>query len=652
MAEDGRLVFHGNQPSGTARIRKRSAATFSSPAQAGPPAHDPFIVTTSAAKPDEASRKFIRSHVMRGKNRRKRNQVVRHTLPGSWINDMERPVEQAASPPGQLEDLQLALASVTSRGISLPLSIPPRVGAEFSLLRFADEMKPHRVELVVKCMHHPPIHAMQLCSPSTTSAEFPCTQTWACTWDATVSQVLGDTYANKENSGFTAIKRSLYPIEVCVDSDMVRPWFEYLASNKAYLHSVFFVAQAVLDYLRLSEFGPATVHYLTNTLNFLQQNLNNPGNGTGPSDIATSDSTIAAVQCLVLMADAVGDIDSAEKHMRGMFQLVALRGGIRALAYNPQVQFKVLRTDLGFAINNDKKPLFFSEGISWDTYIADSDSKSLEDRPALSSAAASSRASDSGSASEQQQFRSDSPPATIPHRVYPTDDIPDWRLVNIWLDLREFSRAANLAFQTGRKLSAELFQEVVISAQYRLLQLPGFSNDHVESSEEGNAPTRSIQETVFHLGMLAFSATTFLSLEGMPMRYNGLGAKVRRSVVKLSEIDKETVDTKDWKGFLHMKLWYLFVANISVMNGPDDEQLLVAQLAETLVKLGLKPQRVVSGSSAGSSPASTTSTTSIHGPTARLGQWNDVREVLINHLWIDCVHGARGRVLFNKAIEL
>lgn len=53
----------------------------------------------------------------------------------------------------------------------------------------------------------------------------------------------------------------------------------------------------------------------------------------------------------------------------------------------------------------------------------------------------------------------------------------DIRVVNVWLDLRDFTVSVNLAHQTGRKIAPVLFQEVLISVQYRLYHLAYGTHD-------------------------------------------------------------------------------------------------------------------------------------------------------------------------------
>jgi hypothetical protein len=215
------------------------------------------------------------------------------------------------------------------------------------------------------------------------------------------------------------------------------------------------------------------------------------------------------------------------------------------------------RSDIGFAVDTGEKPLFFTDGVPWDAYLADSSNCS---NPKGASSA-----------------------ATIIHKVCPNP--PDHRLVNVWLDLREFCTAANLAVQTKLKIDAKLFQEVVLSVNYRLLLL--------EYDDKA-----SVDEAILRLGMLAFSITAFLQIPQMPVRYVDLTAKLRRSVLLLPCIGQQYYQRivgqhdgeVDMAVFLRLKLWFLSVAyrHLSLPGGPEGEGDLLAWLVyETLVSLGL-----------------------------------------------------------------
>jgi hypothetical protein len=88
-----------------------------------------------------------------------------------------------------------------------------------------------------------------------------------------------------------------------------------------------------------------------------------------------------------------------------------------------------------------KSPFFTADNISWQSYLPESLSESH---------------------------------TSAMHLL--VSDSPEPRVFNIWSDLHEFSRAVNIAAQTGRKLDPDILMEVMTSVQYRLLNL-GYNND-------------------------------------------------------------------------------------------------------------------------------------------------------------------------------
>ncbi|KAK0741795.1 hypothetical protein B0T21DRAFT_345677 [Apiosordaria backusii] len=461
-----------------------------------PNSNTPLFIVNSSAKIDPASRKQIRSHVMRGKNRKR---VDLSTKPSfrSWINDCQ-----------------------VSDYLPLPQSIPPRVGNDLSHIAFIIPLKPYMQDLMFQ-------------------------------W-------------------FTVIKQAVYPVETCVQPDS-HQWVEYLSYDQAYLHSVLFSTHAFFDWSRSAKIGDVTMHHLNTCIVSLQQNLLN-------ACLAVSDSTITTVTTLAMMADLFGDYEDERKHIEGLFKIVEVRGGIRALQYNPQLQSKVLRGDLGLALSTGSKPLFFSEGFSWEPYL-------------------------------YSQTHSVSPNKS--NSSTPTSDImmpyiTDPRLLNIYLDLREFSRAANLAIQIGTKIGAAEYLETLVSVQYRLLALQHECGDPPVSTEDGK---------LLRVGMLAFTTTTFLHVKGLPFKFPHLQDQVRECC--------QGLDTQ--KHSKKLELWFLFVAYISALgkNGTEeDERMLVEKGRE--IATGMKAQWK-----------------------GKIG-WNEVRKVLIEVMWIDWVHSEYGRVFLDK----
>lgn len=85
-----------------------------------------FIVSGSKGKPGLNARHLIRSHVMRGKNRRKGAADKQPRL-GSWIN------RESSQPAG------------------LYLPVPLHIGSALPLTQFAYTMPPYALDLIFKC---------------------------------------------------------------------------------------------------------------------------------------------------------------------------------------------------------------------------------------------------------------------------------------------------------------------------------------------------------------------------------------------------------------------------------------------------------------------------------------------------------------------
>ncbi len=139
-------------------------------------------------------------------------------------------------------------------------------------------------------------------------------------------------------SVLTVLKQAIHPVEACIQPDD-GPWLEYLAYDRAYLYSALCTTQTFFDFVREAAFDGRAMQHLNKTLRALRQNLALP-------QLATSDSTIATVMTLVLLADVMNDRNAARRHMQGLYQLVHMRGGIAGLRHNRELQAKVLRYEV------------------------------------------------------------------------------------------------------------------------------------------------------------------------------------------------------------------------------------------------------------------------------------------------------------------
>jgi hypothetical protein len=343
----------------------------------------------------------------------------------------------------------------------------------------------------------------------------------------------------------------MYPVDFCLAFDPTNSiWFEYLGRDAAYVHSILFSAGAYFDHLSGHEFSPSSLRHLAKTLELLRSTLEQESG-------AVSESTISVVVGLAGVAECLGDPDEAVRHLRGLHRMIQMRGGIGSLSRNSQLQIKSCRADLGVSIATGRKPLFFADGISWRSYLAPD-----------------------GTAARRTEI----------HDVLAA---PDQRLVNVWVDMKEFCRAANIAFVTGCKLDPELFQEVMTSVQYRLLHL-----DFQEST--GDRP--GWQEAL-RLSMLAFATTVFLKIRGVDIRYQNLAVRLKAAILSL--------DKPEDKARREMRLWIEVVAGIVLSQGPEG-----SGLKDCLAGVDLK-------------------------------SWNEARVVLKDRLWIDCLHDKPGEAMYH-----
>ncbi len=212
------------------------------------------------------------------------------------------------------------------------------------------------------------------------------------------------------------------------------------------------------------------------------------------------------------------------------------------------------------ALNYGFKPVFFADNISWEQYLRNEKAPLETPLDAISSAS-------------------------------------DERLINVWRDLRKFTQAVNLAFQVGGRVKIQTFQEIIISAQYRLLHL---SYDQQDTHE------------VIRLGMLAIASTLFLGIHGAPAKYGYLTSQFRRSLQS-----SEQLGTEEWS---KLTLWLLFAASSSVFGTSEDEGWLQERLVQVKTALGLST-------------------------------WPAVREVLKSHLWVDAINDEAGRRFFETGVR-
>ncbi|KAI8627606.1 hypothetical protein F5Y19DRAFT_442287 [Xylariaceae sp. FL1651] len=432
-----------------------------------------FIITTPARLSIDTKRKSIRSHVMQGKNQKKRP-----LRPPSWIGR-------------RLPD------EIVPSVLGRPLTVPNKIGGEASCTSLPAEISLEMLETLRKLK-------------------------WA-TGPPNLGQKIEIVYHQSERS-----------------------WFEPIKNDPACLHLTMFVAKAYQDsitYGKQQEISSLTaLASFGKALNLLQQRLLG-----SDSEASTSESTILVVTGLTMTATALGELETASKHLKGLHKMVMLRGGLLALGGNKQLQTKICRADLSVALSVGCNTLFFSEdGISWDAYLASQKNTTFSNfqNPDLEPAS-----------------NPESIPLTLQRFIHRLDE----RLCRVWYDVSEVIGAINIAGQCKRSIDYVLYQEAMISVHYRLVNLK-FAPDGANES--------------IRLALLGFCSGVFLQWRAVKFHYKNLAQQLKRSL-RQSDLQGE-VFVPDY-----VALWQLIIAIVSVFD-EQEKDAFQRTLARVIGAMGLK----------------------------------------------------------------
>ncbi|KAF3153699.1 hypothetical protein TWF225_010666 [Orbilia oligospora] len=272
-----------------------------------------FIVSTDSTKTDADTRKFIRSHVMLGKNlgrprpdRRKKKTPQDPKQPSKDANDPKKSQDEEDAKLDEINTRLLLRGSVASyKGRS---GLPPRIGGDFTTLEFAASTSPSIICEIIK-------------------------------------------FAKSS-------KKILFPLEPVIDfNHKDRQWWDALTVDPAYLNTTAFMAYSYFDLMRGHRYGPmvpeAAFHFIQ-AVHMLRERLI-----TSDKGLLFSDSTLFLVLSLALHAHTTGDGATARNHMKGLRKIVGMRGGIRTFRHNEKLLMEILRCDLGISLHSGTTPVFF-----------------------------------------------------------------------------------------------------------------------------------------------------------------------------------------------------------------------------------------------------------------------------------------------------
>ncbi|KFY91349.1 hypothetical protein V498_05514 [Pseudogymnoascus sp. VKM F-4517 (FW-2822)] len=462
---------------------------------------------------DAAGFHFVVSTPGQTQDKHARKAVRSHATKAGGARQQGAKMRSWISPNRELGSLKLDMSDKAPTPAStLSISSPRRIGSDFSGLQLPIGIEPHMIQELVKLID--------------------------------------------------INKYGVYPYEICLHVHPVeRGWFPYMISDLCCLHSMMFLIRAFTEggfHAQLSR--RACLHY-AKTLQLLQARLNE-----FDLTAAISDTTIMVVFLLASVAELMEDYATVGSHIKGLEKIVHLRGGVQALNTHNNMQAKVCRADLSYALLSGQQPRFFRDEIQWSCFIANRGLIQCSHQP---------------------------------HDAYVhafLEATVDKRLHNALRDLHTFSCISNLAYETTRKLSPDIYNEMMTSILYRLTNL-SFESDPLQEA--------------LRVGLLAVSSTIFMQRQFAEHPYDHLLNLQLKSLLKLREFTDTDIPVP-------IVLWLTILLHALESNGASPDWLS-AWLDEVIFCAGIK-------------------------------SWHQAHSILRSMVWVNFVHDRCGMRVFEAAM--
>ncbi|KAJ5623705.1 hypothetical protein N7510_000014 [Penicillium lagena] len=160
---------------------------------------------------------------------------------------------------------------------------------------------------------------------------------------------------------FNRITEASYPlVKIVVDFnddrglDFIWPTFD-----RSFLHTILFVNSTINDWAQNLPLAKSSHFHLGRALALLNKKL-----AAGAAHL--DDTTIYTVMLLAIASSTSGDHDACNAHMAGLQRLVEMRDGLGHLWKNPVTQFKLECLDLMWCLIAGGAPRFLKSPVSWD----------------------------------------------------------------------------------------------------------------------------------------------------------------------------------------------------------------------------------------------------------------------------------------------
>ncbi|KAK3382585.1 hypothetical protein B0T24DRAFT_18452 [Lasiosphaeria ovina] len=428
----------------------------------------------------------------------------------------------------------------------------------------------------------------------------PCTRplSWNDLTFATFPGELDDESRRLMHIWFYDISDSLFPSQFCDKFDIVQSVWVNCMVDEAYFHSTLAISASYLDFVqRRTKTSSKDLQHVSKAYALVNRKL------SGPDSL--SDGAIAAVASLAIYQQIHHQFSIGRVHLDGLWRMVELRGGIaRLMGESRPLAIKPLRLDVELALQTGAATLFRGDELPLSPVLC------CDPRVTIA---------------EPQYAADDATPAPRP----------------LMQDVTSFARLLGYCSNSSSKRVEDRvrvkpldFAETLIWLLYRLVAAaPPLT------PTTGGVETCS-QDDLVHLAMLAFM-TSLLPGYGAPFDSHdaasaagyyplltdrlesAIQGQALHSYVASATSDWDSYDSSDdYNGttahFLRPFLWALFMGGITVLKRHDCRQWLSTLIVRTCARLGLH-------------------------------EWPAIYSQLSEFPWIDTLHSARGRRLWEDA---
>lgn len=157
---------------------------------------------------------------------------------------------------------------------------------------------------------------------------------------------------------FAIVEETSSPLFRCTEKGSPTSPYDMIYNDLAHLHIILFMAQTYFD-SKLRKHTQHSQHTITSEQALFPAHQHQPSRRAllhmnkaiehlqrklAVPDLSTSLSAVFVVLCLGTCAENTGNLELAEKHLRGMHQIIESRGGIHSLDSYPLVRLKCCRS--------------------------------------------------------------------------------------------------------------------------------------------------------------------------------------------------------------------------------------------------------------------------------------------------------------------